>query len=33
MDLVKFQNSYNLASKVIQTMNEMYNQLILNTGV
>lgn len=33
MDLVKFQNAYNLASKVIQTMTEMYDQLILNTGV
>ena len=33
MDLVKFQNAYNLASKVIQTMKEMYDQLILNTGV
>lgn len=33
MDLVKFQNAYNLASKVIQTMTEMYDQLILKTGV
>ena len=33
MDLVKFQNAYNLASKVISTMAEMYDQLILNTGV
>ena len=33
MDLVKFQNAYNLASKVISVMTEMYDQLILNTGV
>lgn len=33
MDLIKFQNAYNLASKVISVMNEMYGQLILNTGV
>ena len=33
LDLVKFQNAYNLASKVISTMTEMYDQLILNTGV
>ena len=33
LDLVKFQNAYNLASKIIQTMTEMYDQLILNTGV
>lgn len=33
MNLVKFQNAYNLASKVIQTMTEMYDQLILKTGV
>ncbi|MCR5097766.1 MAG: flagellar hook-associated protein FlgK [Lachnospiraceae bacterium] len=33
LDLVRFQNAYNLASKVISTMTEMYDQLILNTGV
>ena len=33
LDLVKFQNAYNLASKVISVMNEMYDQLIRNTGV
>lgn len=33
MDLIKFQNAYNLASKVISVMTEMYDQLILNTGV
>ena len=33
LNLVKFQNAYNLAAKVIQVMTEMYDQLILNTGV
>ena len=33
LDLVKFQNAYNLASKVISTMNEMYDRLITQTGV
>ena len=33
MNLVKFQNAYNLAAKVIQTLTEMYDQLILSTGV
>ena len=33
LDLVKFQNAYNLAAKVISVMNEMYDQLIRNTGV
>ena len=33
LDLVKYQNAYNLASKVISTMAEMYDQLILSTGV
>ncbi|MCR5452673.1 MAG: flagellar hook-associated protein FlgK [Lachnospiraceae bacterium] len=33
MNLMKFQNAYNLSSKVISVLNEMYNQLILNTGV
>jgi flagellar hook-associated protein 1 FlgK len=33
LDLVKFQNAYNLAAKVIQVMTEIYDQLILNTGV
>ncbi|MDE6893085.1 MAG: hypothetical protein K2P50_14945, partial [Lachnospiraceae bacterium] len=31
--LVKFQNSYTLASKMIQTLTEVYDQLILRTGV
>ncbi len=33
MSLVKFQNSYTLASKMIQTLTEVYDQLILRTGV
>lgn len=33
MNLVKFQNAYNLNAKVISTLTEMYDQLILNTGV
>ncbi len=31
--LVKFQNAYNLASKMIQTFTEIYDRLILQTGV
>ncbi|MDD6193277.1 MAG: flagellar hook-associated protein FlgK [Lachnospiraceae bacterium] len=33
MDLIKFQNAYNLAAKCISVLTEMYDQLILNTGV
>ncbi len=33
LDLIKFQNAYNLASKIISTMNEMYDRLITQTGV
>lgn len=33
ISLVKFQNSYNLASKMIQTLTEVYDRLILETGV
>ncbi len=33
VNLVKFQNGYNLASQVIQTMSEMLDRLILQTGV
>lgn len=33
VSLVKYQNSYTLASKMIQTLTEVYDQLILNTGV
>ncbi len=32
-NLVKFQNAYNLASKMIQTLSEIYDRLILQTGV
>ncbi len=33
VNLVKYQNNYTLASKMIQTLTEIYDQLILNTGV
>ena len=33
LNLVKFQHAFELNSKVIQTMTEMYDRLILNTGV
>lgn len=33
LDLVKFQNAYNLNSKLISIMNECYNKLINETGV
>lgn len=33
LDMLRFQHSYNLASRMIQTMSEMYNRLILETGV
>lgn len=33
LNLVQFQHAYNLASKVIQTMSEMYDRLITQTGV
>ncbi len=33
MDLIKFQNAYQLAAKAISTLTAMYDQLILNTGV
>ncbi len=33
INLVKFQNGYSLASKMIQTLTEIYDQLILSTGV
>jgi flagellar hook-associated protein 1 FlgK len=33
MDLVKFQNAYNLSSKVIQTMNRIYDTLINGLGI
>ncbi len=33
VNLVKYQNAYNLASKMIQTLTEIYDRLILETGV
>ena len=33
VNLVRFQNGYNLASKMIQTLTEIYDRLILQTGV
>lgn len=33
LNLVKFQEAFNLASKMIQVMTEIYDQLILRTGV
>ncbi|MCR5785747.1 MAG: flagellar hook-associated protein FlgK [Eubacterium sp.] len=33
LDLVKYQNAYNLSSKVIQVLSEMYDKLITETGV
>ena len=33
VNLVKYQNGYNLASKMIQTLTEVYDRLILETGV
>ncbi len=33
LDLVKYQNIYNLSSKMIQTLTEVYDRLILETGV
>ncbi len=33
ISLVKFQNAYNLSSKMIQVLTEMYDKLILDTGV
>lgn len=31
LDMIKFQNAYNLASKMVQTLTEMYDRLILET--
>lgn len=33
LDLVKFQNAYNLSSKMVSVMAEVYDRLILETGV
>lgn len=33
VNLIKYQNGYNLASKMVQTLTEIYDRLILETGV
>ncbi len=33
VNLIKYQNAYTLASKMIQTLSEVYDRLILETGV
>ncbi len=33
LNLIRYQNGYNLASKMIQTLTEIYDRLILETGV
>ncbi len=33
VNLVKYQNAYNLSAKMIQTLTEIYDRLILETGV
>ena len=33
VNLVKYQHAYNLSSRMIQTLTEIYNRLILQTGV
>ena len=33
VNLVKYQHGYNLACQMIQTLSEMYDRLILETGV
>ena len=33
LDLIRFQNAYNLSSKMISVMAELYDRLILQTGV
>ena len=33
LDLIKFQNAYNLSSKMISVMAQIYDRLILETGV
>ena len=32
INLIKYQNGYNLSSKMIQTLTEVYDRLILQTG-
>ena len=33
LDLVKFQNAYNLSSKMVSVLAEIYDKLINETGV
>jgi flagellar hook-associated protein 1 FlgK len=33
INMIKFQNAYNLSSQIIQVLSEMYDRLILETGV
>ena len=33
LNLVKFQNAYNLSSKMVSVLTEVYDRLILETGV
>ena len=33
LSLVQYQNAYTLSSKMIQTLTEIYDRLILQTGV
>lgn len=33
MNLIKFQNAYNLSSKMVSVMSEIYEKLIEETGV
>lgn len=33
LNIVKFQNAFNLSSKMVQTLTEIYDRLILQTGV
>ena len=33
LDLVKFQNAYNLSSKMVSVLAEIYDKLIIETGV
>jgi len=33
MNMIKYENAYTLSSKMIQTLTEVYDRLILQTGV
>lgn len=33
MDILKFQEAYNLSSKMMSIMNEIYDKLINQTGI